>query len=39
MFSFGRLLAHYGIGPGKQLADTLAIVTTPVLSQLDGATK
>ena len=27
------------IGPGKQLADTLAIVTIPVLSQLDGAAK
>ncbi len=25
------------IGPGKQLADTLAIATIPVLSKLDGA--
>ncbi len=25
------------IGPGKQLADTLALATIPVLSKLDGA--
>jgi len=27
------------IGPGKQLGDTLALATIPVLSKLDGATK
>ncbi len=25
------------IGPGKQLTDTLALATTPVLSKVDGA--